>query len=424
MTTNVQRQNRIQQGSWLAYLAWFTCALFYFYIYILRVTPGVMIDELRHEFSLTAQQFATLGAYYLYAYSLLQIPLGILVDRLGVRVIVLGSVGLCMAGTMLLSSTQNLCLAQLSRILVGIGSGAAFMCSLKMAADYFPKGRRGLLMGMTLSFGTVGALTAGKPLVILLDSIGWRPTVLYSGLLGLPLVLMAIFLLPGKQQDNSQHQISWRETGPKILEIIKNRRIMLYAFLAIGLYTPLSALADLWGTAFLMQKFSLPRADAAQTTMMMYLGMAAGSLCLPWLCEKYNILDRGIQVCGFALLILFTLILFGPTVNLSTLVVMLLGLGFFCGAEMMCFTGAVQHTTPQTSGITLGVVNTMNMLGGAILQQVIGFGLDWQWQGLLDEYDIRMYSTQEFVFALTALLFVMVMCCLASLSFNRRKMRK
>ncbi|MEN8236873.1 MAG: MFS transporter [Pseudomonadota bacterium] len=423
MTNKNQHQSHTQQKpkALLAYLAWFTCALFFFYQYILRVAPGVMIDELRHEFSLTAQQFSTLGVYFLLAYSLLQIPLGAFVDRFGVRLMITISVVLCIAGTILLWAAQSFYIAQCSRILVGTGSATAFMCALKITADYFPEGRRGLLMGMTLSLGTVGALTAGKPLVILLDSIGWRPTVLLSGLLGLPLVLMAVLLLPGKQSHTLQPQSSLRETGLQILEIIKNRRIMLYALLAIGLYTPLAALADLWGTAFLMQKFSLPRADAAQTSMMMYLGMAAGSLLLPWLCEKYNILNRSIQVCGFALLALFAIILYGPAVNLSVLVILLLSLGFFCGAEMMCFTGAVQYTTPQSSGLTLGVVNTMNMLGGAILQFVIGFGLDWQWQGLLDEYDIRVYSTEEFVFALTALLIVMVLCCWASLSFNGKK---
>ncbi len=421
MTDSAQQKNTMLQGSVRAYLAWFTCALFFFYQYILRVAPGVMIDDLRHEFSLNAQQFSTFGAYYLYAYSLLQIPLGALVDRIGIRFMVLGAVGLCIGGTLLLWSTDQLYLAQLSRILVGAGSAVAFMCAIKIAADYFPKGRRGLLMGMTLSMGTIGALTAGKPLVIFLDSFGWRPTVLFSGILGLPLVLMATFLLPGKQPKTSQQQTAWKGMGQQILQILKHHRIMLYAFLAIGLYTPLSALADLWGTAFLMQKYSLPRAVAAQTSMMMYLGMAVGSLILPWLSEQYNVLNRSIQLCGFALLILFSIILYGPAVSLITLVVLLLSLGFFCGAEMMCFTGAVQYTTPQTSGITLGVVNTMNMLGGAILQQVIGFGLDWQWHGLVDEYDIRVYSTQEFVFALTALLIVMVICCLASLFLNGKK---
>ena len=401
--------------------AWATCALFFFYIYILRVTPGVMIDDLRHEFSLTAEQFSTFGAYNLYAYALLQIPIGILVDRLGVRLMVSCSIGLCIMGTILLGYTETLLLAQLSRIMVGAGSATAFMCSLKIAADYFPQGRRGLLMGMTLAIGTIGALSAGKPLVLLLDVIGWRQTILATTLLGIPLLIMGLMLLPTKPTATSSAPKDTQPVRRQLLTIFKNRTVMLYAFLAIGLYTPLSSLADLWGTAFLMQKYELPRASAAQTSMMMYLGMAIGSICLPWFCEKYNILNRGIQVCGVCLFALFTLILYGPHFSPITLVILLLALGFFCGAEMMCFTGALQNSQPQISGLTIGVVNTLNMLGGAILQQVIGFGLDWQWQGAVDAYNVRTYNTEEFVFALTSLLIIMGICCLASLRFNGRK---
>ena len=275
-------------------------------------------------------------------------------------------------------------------------------------------------MGLTLALGTVGALTAGKPLVLLLEEIGWRDTVSFTAFLGAPLLLMSVFFLPAQRkrvQENNGKENDFKE---RLLSILKNRMVMLYTLLAIGLYTPLSALADLWGTAFLMQKFSLNHGDAAQTSMMMYIGMAAGSLVLPWFCEKYHILNRGIQVCGFCLLILMATILYAPALDMLTMTPLLLGLGFFCGAEMMCFTGAVAYTTPSTSGLTLGVVNTLNMLGGALLQQLIGFGLDWQWSGALSKKNIRLYSTEEFVFALSVLLVVIFICCLASFGLKKK----
>lgn len=397
-----------------AYFAWFTCALFFFYQYILRVAPGVMVDELRLNFNLTAEEFSTFGAYYLYAYSLLQIPLGALVDRLGIRRMILVSLGFCMGGTLLFAHSDTIGMAQFSRILVGIGSGASFMCALKIAADYFPEGRRGLLMGLTLAMGTIGALTSGKPLVMLLEQVGWRDTFSFAGFLGTPLLLMAVFFLPAQSAKTTVIKQTWSVFGERLTSILQHKMIMLYTLLAIGLYTPLSALADLWGTAFLMQKYSLVRADAAQTSMMMYMGMAVGSVVLPWLCERYNILNRGIQVCGFALLLFMALILYGPPMGIWEMTLCLLGLGFFCGGEMMCFTGAVSYTTPLTSGLTLGVVNTLNMLGGALLQQLIGFGLDWQWSGAISEKGLRLYNTDEFIFALSSLLIVIGICCLAS----------
>lgn len=401
------------------YIAWAMTVLFYFYQYILRVSPGVMVVDLRQEFKMTAEEFSSLGAFYLYAYSLLQIPLGILIDRVGVRRTILSSIFFCVIGAALLSWSSNIFAAQMSRLLIGAGSAAAFMASLKIVADHLPLGRRGFLIGFTLTLGTVGALTAGKPQVWLLDLVGWRSTVWFTALFGIVIwCLTWIFLrLPVARSTESSPK-TLAEVFVAIREIIQNRRVMIYASLAIGVYTPLSVLADLWGTAFLMQKYNLDRGDAAQTSMLMYLGLAIGSFLLPWACEKWRVLDRAIQLFSALLLVAFSFLLFGPSVSIVSLSIVLMCLGIFCGAEMMCFTGALQYTTAKNSGMTIGIVNTFNMLGGALLQQAIGFVLDMNWQGRLDDAGVRIYETREFVSALSLLFVVIAVCVVISLKLR------
>ena len=401
-----------------AYLAWFSAALFYYYQYILRVSPSVMVTELREAFHLTAEQFSSLGAVYLYAYSLLQIPIGILIDQIGVRKTVLGSIALSIVGNLSLAYSDTLTGVLLSRALIGAGSACAFMSALKIAADWLPAGKRGLFMGMTLTLGTIGALTAGKPLVRLLDAEGWRTTTLWLSLLGAGVFLLVMLLLRLPQGKKTQAP-SWGEVRRTILSILRNRPIMIYALLAIGVYTPLAVLADLWGTAFLMERYGLPRDQAAQSSMMMYLGLCIGSLVLPWACERWGILNRSIQVCSVGVLLTFTLLLWGPPLGLVALTVLLILLGIFCGAEMICFTGAVHYTTQENSGMTLGVVNTLNMLGGALLQQAIGFLLDLQWTGLVDVAGVRIYHTHEFQLAISLLLGVVVLCCFLATQLER-----
>lgn len=417
MTQDDNKQNLIG-----AYLGWAVVAVFFFYQYILRVSPGVIIEELRREFSLTADQFATLGSYYLYAYSLLQIPLGFIVDKIGVRKTVLASIFLCMSGAYLLTIAPNFAIAKLSRVIVGAGSAAAFMCALKIVADRIPAGKRGYLMGGTLALGTIGALTAGKPFVWLVDDYGWRNAVNVTVLLGFALLILVAIFVP--KRDANRPTLKDAKSGAlmgDLLGILKNRKIMLYAFLAIGLYTPLSALADLWGTAFIKEKFELSRAEAAHTSMMMYVGLALGSFVLPGLCEQKHRLNRAIQICGVGLLVLFTIILYGPKFSPNQLTLLLIVLGFFCGAEMMCFAGATLYTTPDNSGLTIGVVNTLNMLGGAILQQAIGTGLDFQWKGYVDADGIRQYTTSQFVASLSLLILIIGLCVISSLWLRDKK---
>lgn len=421
MQKSIERVSQKTRGVTEAYVAWAIVALFYCYQYILRVSPSVMVTDLRQDFRMTAEEFSSLGAIYLYAYSLLQIPLGFLIDRVGVRKTVLWSIGLACVGALTLAWAQSLAMVQISRFLVGAGSACAFMSALKIAADYLPAGQRGLLMGATLALGTVGALTAGKPLVHFIEVNGWRSTAICTGFIGVGLLVFAwLFLRFSARPTDNQTKASLRRTVPAIKALFKNRRVMTYAILAIGLYTPLSVLADLWGTAFLMQKFELSRAHAAQTSMMMYVGLSMGSLVLPWACEKWNILDSAIKVCGVGILICFSLILFGPMMDVVSLSALLIVLGIFCGAEMICFTGAVQFTHNGNSGLTIGVVNTLNMMGGAILQQAIGFVLDRLWTNTLDEHGIRQYQSHEFIMALSLLLVVIIGCVLISLRLGKR----
>ena len=157
------------------YFAWGILIFFYAYQYILRVVPGILESELRNELMLTASQFSTLGSYYMYAYGGSQIFLGLMVDRFGVRLIASWSLLLCIVGGVLFSESSSLILLQISRIMLGIGSGAALMSALKMIADFFPEKSRGLFMGLSLSIGTFGVCLSGSHFVISsMESLGWR----------------------------------------------------------------------------------------------------------------------------------------------------------------------------------------------------------------------------------------------------------
>jgi sugar phosphate permease len=194
----------------------------------------------------------------------------------------------------------------------------------------------------------------------------------------------------------------------------------VYALLAVGVYTPLAVLADLWGVSFLVEKFNIVRADAASTTMLMYVGLAIGSLTLPALSERYNMFTRTVQICSLGLLVLFTTMLMADQLSMLALKGIFISIGILCGAEMICFSGALVGSTPRTSGLTLGFVNTMNMLAGAVLQQIIGYCLDLQWNGAVDSTGVRLYSADQYVLSLMILPAVLVGCVFLSLTLKKK----
>jgi MFS family permease len=414
ITPNMQR---------LAYLAWGLTAFFYFYIYILRTVPGVIVDSLRQEFAMTAEQFSAIGAFYLYAYAFLQIPLGIMLDRVGIKLVLSVSVFFCAFGACLLAVTDSLWFALASRVLMGIGSAAPFMCAVKIIADYLPAGKRGIFVGATLSFGTIGPLVVGKPIAALITHFTWRPVMLGLGMAGVALLVIILFWLPSNRAAMPKTKRAAEKNQPTIrqqlLGLLRHRTILTYSIIALGLYTPLSVMIDLWGTAFISERYGLSNYEAASIAMMGYLGLTIGSPLITWLAEKHNQLVRTVQICGFMVLACFAVILYVP-LSSSMLVTVFVLLGIFCGAEMLCFTGVSLYTTPTNSGITLGFVNTLNMLGGGVLQQTIGAHLDWQWQAEpLMENGIRVYNAAQYTSALAVLIPVLVVTGLLSLRLKK-----
>ena len=403
------------------YAAWIVIVLFYAYQYILRVSPGIMVVELRHTFKLTAQEFSSLGSIYLFSYSLLQIPLGFILDWIGVKRVIIVSILLCFVGTYLFAFASSVGMLQFSRSLIGLGSAPAFICALKLVHDHLSKKYAGLLMGVTLSIGTLGALLSGKFLVQVLEVSEWRNASLFCAILGFLILILAFFVIPKKQKNTKVEMTPFSHFKTNLIAILKRKEILIYSIIAISVYTPLCVLADLWGAAFLMEKFSISRANAVQLSLYLYGGLTFGSLLLPWLSVRWGVLKETIQLCAVGILLSLFALLFVETLSIFQLSFLLTLIGIFCGAEMICFSGAAQHSPLSCSGLTLGVVNTLNMLGGAVIQQIIGWYLDRQWKGEYYADGARFYSESELTIAFSLLIVVILACCLLSILLPKKE---
>lgn len=386
------------------YFAWGILIFFYAYQYILRVVPGILESELRNELMLTASQFSTLGSYYMYSYGGAQIFLGLMVDRFGVRLIASLSLLLCIIGGVLFSESSNLIFLQLSRVMLGIGSGAALMSALKIVADFFPEKSRGLFMGLSLSIGTLGVCLSGSNGVIsFVESMGWRWSVKLFALFGVIVLLLSALFLPTSTKEKEKKSVL------KHLPVLfKQKEIILYAILALSYYGSIVVLADLWGTAYLMEKYQISRAQAVASAMSMYVGATFGSALIPFMFLNRKRFQSGLVLLSVIILILFSGVSFLQDLSLTSTTVLLGVLGFFSGSVMLCFTGISYFTTSENSGLIISCVNTFNMMGGAFLQQIIGGLLDHSWNGSYNSVGVRMYEAEQFseVFGYLTSLFI------------------
>ena len=105
---------------------------------IFTISPSVMKPELMSTFHLGAAGFGTLSDFYFYAYTPMQLIVGILIDRFPIRRTLVIAVLMCTAGSLLISVSDLFWLAAVGRVLQGLGSAFAFVSALKLAATWLP----------------------------------------------------------------------------------------------------------------------------------------------------------------------------------------------------------------------------------------------------------------------------------------------
>ena len=408
-----------------AHLIWVCTALFYMYQFILRVSPSVMIDELMSSFHITASLVGTLSSLAMYSYSLLQIPAGLMADNYGVRKTVLGSLLLCILGTLIFVLTPNITVASLGRLLMGAGSASAFLCVSKVSTQWFPSSKRSTLLGITMAMGTLGALNGGTPLSILVGTVGWKFSLVVVTFIGFFIFILAAALLPSYETDIKElesHPVKIGSLVKDFVEVVRSKTCWIYAFTALGIYLSISVVGDLWGVSFLIRAYGLEKESAVKITSSIYIGLCFGSISLTALSDRLKCTKSlihtsilGIFICVF-LMIYFAS---NPFFSLEILSGLFFLTGFFCGSEMLCFSNALGHAPERLSGTVTGFVNCIVMLGGALIQQLVGFLLDIFWLGIKDSNGVRLYSKFEYQTAFSLVLAVILISAITSLYLPR-----
>lgn len=123
------------------WLVWLLAAAFFFYKYLLQVSPSVMSEDLLSSFHATGAQLGNLAACFFYSYLLLQIPVGILLDRYNPRYITTFAILTSAIGVLLFSMSQTIHEAYLTRSIMGLGAAFAAVSCFKIITLWFPPHR-------------------------------------------------------------------------------------------------------------------------------------------------------------------------------------------------------------------------------------------------------------------------------------------
>ena len=155
-----------------------------------RSSLGVAGLAAAHRFGVGPSVLALFSVAQLAMYAMMQIPVGVLLDRFGSRRMLMAGGALMAVGQLAFALVGDVRLAIGARVLIGMGDAMTFISVLRLVAMWFPPGRNPVLVQLTGVLGQVGALASAAPLVVLLRDAGWPAT--FLGAAGLSVVAIAL----------------------------------------------------------------------------------------------------------------------------------------------------------------------------------------------------------------------------------------
>jgi MFS family permease len=398
-----------------AYVIWAIGALFYGYEVCLQISPSVMLSNLMQTFQINGVLVSNLAAFYFYAYTPMQIPSGLLLDKFGPRKMMLCAFLLCAFGAFLFGSATYLIQAQCGRLIIGLGSSFAIVGTFKIISNWFPAKMFPFMSALTVTIGMCGAIGAGAPLAYAVETIGWRTSMfLFTGA-GLLLFAVAWFILFDQKDKNdssyqTQPSLVQKSLLKALIEVLTSKQNWIVAVYGGLMFAPTSAFAGLWGVSFISSAYGVSTKLAGSAISMTFIGWIIGG---PFFGKVSDYLNRRKATLLFSALgscISFYLVVY-CIISIHLAFLWLFLFGFCSSAFLPCFSIIQEINSSTTNATALGYMNTMNMVGGAALQPLLGHLLDLHWQGKFIN-GVRFYDVADFQNALNIIFVLFIIAAI------------
>ncbi|MFI9808206.1 nitrate/nitrite transporter [Streptomyces sp. NPDC052301] len=388
-------------GGRRAVAVWSIGVAVYFVAVIFRTSLGVAGLDAVDRFHVGASALSTFSILQLLVYAGMQIPVGLLVDRLGTKkVLSIGAV-LFTAGQLGFAFSPSYGTALASRALLGCGDALTFISVLRLGSRWFPVRRGPMVAQLAGLVGMAGNLVSTLVLARLLHGIGWTPAFAGSALAGvLVLVLTLLFLKDhpeGYEPEPSPHQgaayvrrqiaASWREPGTR-----------LGLWVHFTTQFPAMVFLLLWGLPFLVQAQGLSRGTAGELLTLVVLSNMVVGLVYGQVVARHHAarLPLALGTVGATALVWAVTLLYpGAHAPMWLLVVLCTVLGACGPASMIGFDFARPANPAERQGTASGITN----MGGFIASMTTLFAIGLLLDVTGDDYTVAFSA----VFVLQAL---------------------
>lgn len=346
-------------------------ALGYFLSYLFRVVNAVIAPDLVADLNIDPSQLGLLTATYFIAFASSQLPLGVLLDRFGPRLVEAFLLLFAGAGAIIFAVSHTLTGVIIGRAFIGFGVSACLMAAFKSYVIWFPGSILSRINGFQMAAGGLGALAATTPVAWALHFTDWRGLFWALALLSFAIALAVFLMVPEQEKKTEPEKITLQIAG--MIRIFKTPAFWRIAPLATLSQAGYIALQGLWAGPWLRDVANVPQAQVATILSWSAMAMIAGFISLGFLAEK--LARKGISVLttavtgmgifiGVQAMITFTVPLPAP--------LLLILFGFFGTSGILSYTALTLGFPKSLSGRVTTSINMMVFVAAFCVQWAIG----------------------------------------------------
>ena len=377
-------------GGRLAYAVWGVGLATYLVAVFHRSSLAVAGLVATDRFDISAAQLATFTMMQLLVYALMQVPVGLLVDRFGPRAVMLAGTTLLTVAQAGFALAESYPAALVARLFVGMGDAMTFICVLRLVSRWFPARQVPFVTQLTGTLGQLGAVLAAVPMTIALGELGWTGAYLTTASLG---VLLAAGLLVVVRDAPDQRRLVG---APLSLGAVRDslRASWAHPGTRLGFWmhftTQFSAttLGLLWGYPFLVQGEGLSERTAGLLLSLMVVAAMYSGPVLGYLIGRHP-WHRSTLVIGIvsSIVVVWSAVLLWPgTAPLWLLIVLTQVVGIGGPASMIGFDLARTSNPAERLASASGIINQAGFSASLTLVVAVGLILDWRTPGAATDY--------------------------------------
>lgn len=313
-----------------------------------------------------------LGAFF-YVYLVMQIPLGILIDRFGPRNIPTLAILVCSLGVLCFSQADTLTVVAFSRFLMGLGGSFAFLVGIKLISNWFYSKRFAYIFGIYVGVSAFGIIVMQKMVLHLVHVISWEHTFFLSGLFGALIACLYFFIVKEEPGGSLRIHVGQQEGNFRyfLREAFCNTQNWINGLTIGFVIGPFLAFMSFWSRPFLRSSYQFTETVAILMNVFAIIGYAIG---LPFFARiSTSIEKRKIFITwgtGFAFL-MFLIIIYPPYFGPQLLGLCYFLLGFSISTVYLSYAIVHELNVPRICTTSLGIANTFFSAFFALSQLLI-----------------------------------------------------